>query len=150
VDAANSTALADLVVGDALGRLPLTVQVGVLLLLLATGVWAARRPDPASLVAFVACALVWARANQALEGAVLITLSPEHGLTVPDLLPPALTALILARSAGGRRRASPPPVDPGSAAQASSRRSARVGQAATVRRAWSSSVAGTATSAIMG
>lgn len=137
MDAANSTALADLVVGDAMGRLPLTVQVGVLLLLLATGVWAARRPDAASLVAFIACSLVWARANQAMEGAVLITLSPEHGLTIADLLPPALAALIVARhrATGG---------------QASSRRSARVGHAATVRRAWSSRPGGTTASAIIG
>jgi hypothetical protein len=137
VDAANSTALADLVVGDAMGRLPLTVQIAVLLMLLGTGVWAARRPDAASIMAFLACSLVWARANQAMEGTVLITLSPEHGLTIADLLPPALMALILAR-----HRAA--------GVQASSRRSARVGHAATVRRAWSSRPAGTTASAIIG
>jgi hypothetical protein len=135
MDPSTSNALTALMVGDALGRLPLPVQAGVLLLMVACALWAARRPCGPSIVAFVACASMWARANQRMEGAVLITLSPAHGLTVADLLPAALAALVLTRVAAGRRLAG---------AQTSSRRRARVGQAATVRRACSSSAGGTA------
>jgi hypothetical protein len=70
-------------------------------------VWTARRPGWTRAAAFVACTVVWARANHGLEGFVLLTVTPEHGLTVADLLPPALLALVLARLAvggGGRLR----------------------------------------------
>lgn len=96
-------ALSALVVGDALGQVPLPVQAAVLVLMIGTAAWAATRRRAAALLAFVACALVWARANQGMEGAVLVTVSPEHGLTLADLLPPALTALVLARTAASRR-----------------------------------------------
>jgi hypothetical protein len=99
MDAATLTALAELTVGDALGRLPLATQVFVGVLLVATALWTAARPGRTRAVAFGACALVWARANQGLEGFVLLTLSPGHGLTLADLLPPALLALVLARRA---------------------------------------------------
>ncbi len=92
----------DLVVGDALGGVPLPVQVTVLALMVGTAVWTAARPGRARAVAFAACAVVWVRANQHLEGAVLLRLSQDHGVTVADLLPPALLALVLARVAPRR------------------------------------------------
>jgi hypothetical protein len=106
LDPASLTALTDLVVGDALGQVSLAVQAFVGLLMIGTAAWTARRPGWTRAAAFVACTLVWARANHGLEGFVLVTVTPEHGLTVADLLPPALLALVLARLAGvGDRRA---------------------------------------------
>jgi hypothetical protein len=98
VDPATLTALDAMVVGDALAVLPRDVQAGVLGLTVATGLWAAARPRPAALTAFAACALLWSRANSAFEVKVLWTFAPGRGLTVADLLPPVLTALILWRS----------------------------------------------------
>lgn len=105
-DQASLTALTDLVVGDAMGQLSLIVQAFVGLLMIGTAVWTARRPGRTRAVAFLACTVVWARANHGLEGFVLVTVTPEHGLTVADLLPPALLALVLARLAVGGRRLS--------------------------------------------
>lgn len=105
MDPATLTALDAMLVGDALGDLPADVQATVLALTVGTGLWAAARPRPAAVVAFVACSLLWSRANHAFEGRVLWTFSHGHGLTVADLLPPALTALILRRA---RRTASRP------------------------------------------
>ena len=141
MDPATVTALNAVVIEDAMGALPMWMQAVVLTLLVATGFWVAWRPSGAGVVAFVACALVWARADQRLEGAILITVAPGRGLTVADLVAPALTAWILTQVARIRRIAR---------GQAPSRRKARVGQAATVRRACSSSVSGTAPSAIIG
>jgi hypothetical protein len=97
MDAATVTALTELTVGDALGQVPLVVQTLVGVLLVATAVWTALRPDLTRAAAFVSCAAIWVRANQGLEGFVLVTVSPKHGLTLADLLPPALLALVLAR-----------------------------------------------------
>lgn len=102
---ATLTALREMTVGDALGRVPLPVQALVAGLLTGTAAWTAVRPRPLPAVAFTACALMWARANQRLEGPVLVTFAPGHGLVVADLLPPVLLALVLARVAAGRRRA---------------------------------------------
>lgn len=103
LDPATLEALRRVTVGDALGEVPLPVQLLVAALLVGTGVWTAVRPAPLRAVAFVACTLMWARANQALEGPILLTLTPDHGLVVGDLLPVALLGLVLHRTA--RRRA---------------------------------------------
>jgi hypothetical protein len=97
VNQASLTALTDIVVGDAMGQLSLVVQGVVGLLMIGSAVWTALRPGRTRAVAFLACTLVWARANHGLEGFVLVTVTPEHGLTVADLLPPALLALVLSR-----------------------------------------------------
>jgi hypothetical protein len=95
VDDANSAALAAMVVGDALGATPLPLQGAVLILMAGCAVWATLRPvGAAAVVAFLACALIWSRANQALEGPILFTLTPEHGITTADLWPPALAGLL--------------------------------------------------------
>jgi hypothetical protein len=99
LDHASLSAITDLVMGDAMGQVSLAVQAFVGLLMIGCAVWTALRPGRTRAVAFVACAVVWARANHGLEGFVLVTVSPEHGLTVADLLPPALLALVLARLA---------------------------------------------------
>ena len=104
MDPATATALNALVVGDALGRIPMQTQAAVLGLTIATGAWAALRPRPAPIVAFVACSLLWSRANSALEGGILVRVTPDHGLTVADLLSPALGLLVLARAGWGRGR----------------------------------------------
>ena len=102
MDPTTLTAAHEMVVGDALAELPRPVQAGVLGLTVATGLWAAARPRPAAVTAFVTCSLLWSRANAAFEGRVLYTFSERHGLTVADLLPPALAGLVLLRV---RRRA---------------------------------------------
>jgi len=112
MDASTLNALTELIVGDALGQVPLGVAALVGVLMLGTAVWTAHRPDTVRAVAFLACAVVWARADQGLEGAVLVALSPEHGLTLADLLPPALLALVLARRAELARRPGLPAVTP--------------------------------------
>ena len=106
MDQATLTALTDLAVGDALGRVALPVQALVGLLMIGTAAWTALSPGWTRATAFVVCTVMWARANQGLEGSVLWTVTPEHGLTVADLLPPALLALVLIRivvSTGGHR-----------------------------------------------
>lgn len=107
MDQATLTALDALLVGDALAELPRDVQATVLGLTVATGLWAAGRPRATSLTAFVACSLLWSRANSAFEGRVLWTFAPGRGLTVADLLPPALAALILWRTRRPRPPAAP-------------------------------------------
>jgi hypothetical protein len=94
MDDATSAALTAMVVGDALGAIPLLVQAGVLVLMLGCAGWAVVRPVGAPLMAFTACALIWSRANQALEGPVLLTITEDHGITTADLWPPVLAALI--------------------------------------------------------
>lgn len=92
-----------MVVGDALGAVPGDVQLVVLGLLIGTAIWAAVRCTPSAVVAFVACAAMWSRANQAWEGSVLWTLTPEHGITTADLWPPLLAVPIGWRLVRGRR-----------------------------------------------
>jgi len=81
-----------MVVGDALGQVSSDTQLLVLGLLLGCAVWAAARRTPAAVAAFLACAVMWSRADQAWEGPVLWTLTPEHGITTADLWPPLLAA----------------------------------------------------------
>jgi hypothetical protein len=97
VDRTTLSALRDVLIGDALGGLPLAVQAGVATLLVGTGLWAAHRPGRIRLIALLACAAVWTRANQRLEGAILVTVAPSRGLTVADLLPPAVLLLVAVR-----------------------------------------------------
>lgn len=104
MDPATLTALKAMTVGDALGQVPLPVQALVGALMIVSAVWTARRPGWVRAVALVASTAMWARANQGLEGTVLLTLSRDHGLTTADLLPPALLALVLAHVARGRSR----------------------------------------------
>jgi hypothetical protein len=99
--------LASVIVGDALGDIPAQQQAIVLALVLVAAVWA-RSGGRARVLVFVACCLMWSRANHAFEGAVLYSFSPEHGLTVADLLPPVLGGWVLLGrlrrlAAGGRR-----------------------------------------------
>jgi hypothetical protein len=104
VDGATATALGDMVIGDALGAVPLGTQFTVLLLMIGCALWASQRTSPLAVLAFVACAAMWSRANQALEGAILLSLNHEHGITTADLWPPALAALVIARHQRGRWR----------------------------------------------
>jgi hypothetical protein len=80
---------------DALTQVGLPGQVAVLALLLGCGIWTAVRPGVLPLVGLSACAAIWLRANSHLEGVVLITVSREHGLTLADLLVPALGCVVL-------------------------------------------------------
>jgi hypothetical protein len=90
---ATFAAVSSMVVGDALGDLPAEVQAGVLALALTSAAWA-RRGGRLRVLAVGACCLMWSRANHAFEGAVLHTFSHDHGLTVADLVPPALAAWV--------------------------------------------------------
>jgi hypothetical protein len=73
-------------------------QCVVLGLMLGCTAWAVARTGWLPLVGLGACVLVWARANSLLEGAVLVRLGPGHGLTLADVLVPALLgAVLLAR-----------------------------------------------------
>ncbi|MBK7624326.1 MAG: hypothetical protein IPJ14_17105 [Kineosporiaceae bacterium] len=101
-----------MVVGDALGGIPREHQLLVLGLMVGSALWAVVRPSGPAHLAFVACALMWSRANQAFEVAVLWTISAGHGLTVADLWPPLLALAIVGRrlapSGVGLHRVSPP------------------------------------------
>lgn len=90
-----------MVVGDALGGIPRAYQLLVLGLMVGSALWSLVRASGPAHLAFVACALMWSRANQAFEVAVLWTFSAGHGLTVADLWPP-----LLALAIAGRRLAS--------------------------------------------
>lgn len=94
--------------GHVLTLVPLRDQAVVLLLLVGCGLWATLARTRLALVALGVCAAVWLRANSQLEGAVLITFTPAHGLTLADLLVPSLAALVLA----GRYGASTPRAAP--------------------------------------
>jgi hypothetical protein len=107
VDPATSQAIGAMAIGDALAQLPRPVQTLVLGLTVGTGVWAAVRPRPPALLAFVACSALWLRANSDFEGAVLVSFSADHGLSVADLLPPCLGALIVAGQVRRRRSRRP-------------------------------------------
>ena len=97
MDTVTRAALDSMIVGDALGDVPAPVQAAVLLLLLGTALWALHRPRAVRVVAFVACALMWSRANHAFEGQVLVVFSAEHGLTTADLVPSGLALAVLLR-----------------------------------------------------
>ena len=88
------SALESMIVGDALGDIPAEQQTSVLALMLVAAVWA-RSGGRLRVLAFLACCLMWSRANHAFEGAVLWSLSPEHGITVADLLLPTLGGWVL-------------------------------------------------------
>lgn len=87
--------------GHVLTLVPLPEQAVVLAMLVGCGVWASLARTRLAVVALVLCAAMWLRANSQLEGAVLITFTPAHGLTLADLLVPSIAALVLA----GRRTA---------------------------------------------
>jgi hypothetical protein len=48
--------------------------------------WCAAKPNWWSILAVLIFALIWPFANGVLEGHLLLTLSPTHGITVSDLL----------------------------------------------------------------
>jgi hypothetical protein len=57
-------------------------------------------------VGLVAAAVIWIFVNQSVEGPVLLTLSPNHGITVADLLSIALliiAGLLVLSSVASRR-----------------------------------------------
>jgi hypothetical protein len=88
---------------EALTQVSLPGQLAVLALMLGCGIWVAVRPDAASGLGLALCAAVWLRANSRLEGRILITLDPAHGLTLADLLVPALFGLALLRVQASNR-----------------------------------------------
>jgi hypothetical protein len=51
----------------------------------------------------VAAAVVWPLVNSGMEGAVLVAFTPDHGLTLADLLSPAAVALAVLLLLTGRR-----------------------------------------------
>jgi hypothetical protein len=112
VDPSNAAALHDLVIGDLLGAEPVRVQALVLALLLGSTLWAAARPRVLPGIGLLACAAMWARTNQRLEGGVLLTLAPGRGLTAADLLIPAALVLVAVRAVRATRRARLEPLFP--------------------------------------
>lgn len=95
MDTLTVAALQAMVVGDALGAVPRSLQLLVAALMVGTALWVATGAGGLRALAFLACVAVYSRANQAFEGPVLLTLTPEHGLVAADLLPVALAAGIL-------------------------------------------------------
>lgn len=79
----------------ALTHVAMPGQLLVLGLMLGCGVWAAARRGVLPLIALAVCTAVWLRANSQLEGAVLVSFTREHGLTLADLLVPALGSAVL-------------------------------------------------------
>lgn len=90
-------------IGHTLTLVPLREQIVVLVLLLGCGLWASRAKTRLALVAVAACAIFWLRANSHLEGLVLVSFSPAHGLTLADLLVPLVAALVLSGQTERRR-----------------------------------------------
>jgi hypothetical protein len=92
---------------EALTQVPLPGQLVVLALMIGCGLWTALRAGALPVIALAACAALWLRADSQLEGFVLITFSPGHGLVLADLLVPALGCVVLLsrgdRPARGRR-----------------------------------------------
>ena len=78
-------------------------QLVLLGVMLGCTLWAMRRPRTPALVATLGCALLWSRANTRMEGRILVVISPGHGLTLADMLLPALAALLVLRWAADRR-----------------------------------------------
>ncbi|MFI7589185.1 hypothetical protein ACIB24_19140 [Spongisporangium articulatum] len=91
-------------IGHTLTLVPTSGQVVVLALMLGCGIWAARAKTRLAFVALGACLLFWLRANSHLEGTVLISFSPAHGLTLADLLVPLVVAFVLKGQTERRKR----------------------------------------------
>ncbi|WP_338325460.1 hypothetical protein [Prescottella subtropica] len=63
-------------------------------LLLVVGAWCLARPSRPAAVCLVVLAVVWVLVNGPIEGHILWTLTPEHGVTVSDLL--SVIAIVVA------------------------------------------------------
>ncbi|MBI4944257.1 MAG: hypothetical protein HY830_26240 [Actinobacteria bacterium] len=98
MDRASLDALYAMVVDDALGTLAPRVQAGLAGLMVVAALWAALRPRLLPVLGFLAAAFVFARANHAFEGPVLVTFAPGHGLVLADLAPVALLGLVVVRA----------------------------------------------------
>jgi hypothetical protein len=105
------TAAAD--ASEVLAQVGLSGQLTVLALMLGSTIWAAVRPGPAASVSLLLCAAVWSRANSQLEGRILVTFTATHGLTLADLLVPALLGLVLTHGTGGGANRSAAPEESG-------------------------------------
>jgi hypothetical protein len=88
----------------ALPQVPLPFQLVVLALMLGCGLWAVLRPGVLPLIGLGACVGVWLRANSQLEGLILVRVSHDHGLTMADLLVPALCCAVLLARGPARAR----------------------------------------------
>src|SRR5690242_11789045 len=93
---------------EALTQVPLPGQLVVLALMLGCGLWTALRPGVLPVIALAACAALWLRADSQLEGLVLITFSPGHGLVLADLLVPAIGCVVLLGRSARTDRGRPP------------------------------------------
>ncbi|WP_305092773.1 hypothetical protein [Prescottella sp. R16] len=62
-------------------------------LLVVVGAWCLARPSRTAAGCLVALAVTWVFVNGPLEGHILWTLTPEHGVTVSDLLSVAAVAV---------------------------------------------------------
>jgi|tagenome__1003787_1003787.scaffolds.fasta_scaffold20848424_2 hypothetical protein len=80
---------------EALTQVSLPGQLVVLVLMLGCAAWTALRPGALPVIGLSCCAAIWLRANTHLEGLVLITFGPGRGLTLADLLVPALGCVVL-------------------------------------------------------
>ncbi|MBX7430933.1 hypothetical protein JDV09_02225 [Mycobacterium sp. Y57] len=54
--------------------------------LFASLAWCMARPNWASILAVVVSAALWPAANEVFEGRILLTLTPDNGVTTYDLL----------------------------------------------------------------
>ena len=91
-----------------LSRAPAWVAVVVLIALVLAAAWAATGRGRLSVPVLLVLSALWLRTNGRLEGDVLLTVTPNHGLTVADLAAPALVGLALATRHRVRRRRSGP------------------------------------------
>jgi hypothetical protein len=71
--------------------------VGGLVLLVLVTAWATWRPGSGSAAAVALAAVLWWLLDKPVEGPVLLTVTPTHGLTLADLLPVASAGLLLVR-----------------------------------------------------
>lgn len=76
----------------------------VLVSLLAATALALARPSTAAVGLVAAAGVAWWLVNGPVEGAVLLEVSPRHGLTVADLLVPPLVAAAAWALVRSRRR----------------------------------------------
>ncbi len=90
------------------------VAVFALLVLVLTAVQAVRRPGLITVACLVSAAVLWMGVNRAVEGPVLMALSPNHGLHVADLVSLLIVGqvgiAVAARGVG--RRGEPPATTP--------------------------------------